>query len=188
MTSSFKRKAGAAGVAALIVGGAIAITAPAVASPSRANPRALEAPQIAQIRQEVRRYADVKVALDEGFVQAGPCAASPDGGMGIHFIKPDRMAGPIDAAKPQILLYGPTKDGDLALLGVEYWRADADQDLATDPDRPSLFGVAFDGPMPGHDAAMPVHYDLHVWLNTPNPSGLFAPWNPKVSCDPKAWN
>jgi hypothetical protein len=29
---------------------------------------------------------------------------------------------------------------------------------------------------------MPIHYDLHVWLWQHNPSGLFAPWNPDVTC------
>ena len=59
---------------------------------------------------------------------------------------------------------------------------DADQDLTTDADRPSLFGRGFDGPMPGHDPTMPVHYDLHAWIYTPNPDGMFTPFNPLVSC------
>jgi hypothetical protein len=29
---------------------------------------------------------------------------------------------------------------------------------------------------------MPVHYDLHVWLWEDNPSGLFAMFNPSLSC------
>jgi hypothetical protein len=61
-------------------------------------------------------------------------------------------------------------------------RVDADGSLATDDDRPSIFGQPFDGPMPGHNPAMPVHYDLHVWLSADNPSGLFAQFNPSLSC------
>jgi hypothetical protein len=34
----------------------------------------------------------------------------------------------------------------------------------------------------GHAPGMPVHYDLHVWLWKTNPSGLFNPWNPDLSC------
>ena len=68
------------------------------------------------------------------------------------------------------------------MVGVEYWKADADQNLATAGDRPSLFGVTFDGPMPGHNPTMPIHYDLHVWLFADNPSGMFAPFNPTLSC------
>jgi len=58
----------------------------------------------------------------------------------------------------------------------------ADQNLGTDGDRPVLLGQPFDGPMPGHGPGMPVHYDLHVWTHKANPAGVFAPWNPKVSC------
>lgn len=43
-------------------------------------------------------------------------------------------------------------------------------------------GLPFDGPMPGHETGMPVHYDLHVWLFRHNPDGLLAPFNPAVSC------
>jgi hypothetical protein len=69
-------------------------------------------------------------------------------------------------------------------VGLEYWKADADGDLSTDEDRPSLFGQPFDGPMPGHNPGMPVHYDLHVWLFAKNPSGFFAPFNPELNCAP----
>jgi hypothetical protein len=30
------------------------------------------------------------------------------------------------------------------------------------------------------------HYELHVWTHRPNPSGLFAEWNPAVTCPPMA--
>ena len=36
--------------------------------------------------------------------------------------------------------------------------------------------------MLGHSATMPIHYDLHVWLYRQNPAGIFARWNPRVSC------
>ena len=61
-------------------------------------------------------------------------------------------------------------------------KIDADQNLATDGDRPSIFGVPFDGPMPGHNPTMPIHYDLHVWFWEDNPLGEFVPFNPAVSC------
>ena len=84
--------------------------------------------------------------------------------------------------RPEILVYQPTRNGKLRLGAVEYFQADGDQDLATDPDRPSMFGMPFDGPMLGHDPKMPIHYDLHVWLYRHNPAGRFAMWNPTVSC------
>lgn len=65
---------------------------------------------------------------------------------------------------------------------MEYLVFDADGDLSTAEDRPTLFGRAFDGPMLGHGPGMPVHYDQHVWLWKHNPNGMFAQWNPTLSC------
>ena len=103
--------------------------------------------------------------------------------MGVHAINFALLMDPaIDPLRPEGLLYAPNEDGQLKLVGVEYLKVDADQNLATDGDRPSVLGTAFDGPMPGHDADMPVHYDLHVWLVERNPNGLFEQWNPAISC------
>jgi hypothetical protein len=103
--------------------------------------------------------------------------------MGVHAVNPDLMGDPaIDPLRPEILLYIPDKHGKLRLVGLEYWKADADQDLTTAQDRPSIFGQPFDGPMPGHNPVMPVHYDLHVWVWEDNPLGLFAPVNSNLAC------
>ncbi len=45
-----------------------------------------------------------------------------------------------------------------------------------------LFGQTFQGPMRAHHPGMEKHYDLHVWLWKENPEGLFAEWNPDVTC------
>ena len=136
--------------------------------------------QLAEVRAATARYHRVEAALADGYRPSPECAASPDGAMGVHYVNPARM-GEIDPERPAILLYVPSPDGP-RLAGVEYFQADADQDLASDGDRPSLFGQPFDGPMPGHGPGMPVHYDLHVWLWANNPAGTFAPWNPALSC------
>ncbi len=137
---------------------------------------------LAELRRDLSPYKDVDVALADGFVPVSECTESPLGGMGVHFLNPDRAMAPVDAEKPAILLYAPTDDGGYRLLGAEWFAAGADQDLSTHDDRPSLWGRPFDGPMTGHDPGMPVHYDLHVWLYDSNPAGVFAPWNTSVSC------
>jgi len=136
------------------------------------------------VRADVARYHSLAQAERDGYVVTGePCVASPAGTMGIHATNAALMADDaIDPIRPEILLYVPKANGRLELVGVEYWKADADGSLATAADRPSLFGLPFAGPMPGHNPAMPVHYDLHVWLWEDNPSGLFAPFNPAISC------
>lgn len=132
------------------------------------------------------RYHSFNQAEKHGYTVAGePCVASPLGTMGFHANNPALMADPaIDPLRPEILLYAPKANGKLTLVGVEYFKADADQNLATDSDRPSILGQPFDGPMPGHNPTMPIHFDLHVWLWQDNPSGLFAPFNPTLSCTP----
>jgi hypothetical protein len=80
----------------------------------------------------------------------------------------------------------PFANGKLKLVGVEYWKADADQKLDTREDEPTLLDQPFGAPMEGHAPGMPVHYDLHVWLFKDNPAGMFAPFNPTLTCPPAA--
>lgn len=137
-------------------------------------------------RRATARYHQVNVAIADGFVPTPECAAHPtQGGMGIHYVNPARIADPaVNAREPEILLYEPGPDGKLRLVGLEWFAVDPDQNLATDHGRPELFGVPFDGPMPGHDPDMPVHFDLHAWTWKHNPAGTFATWNPTVTCKP----
>lgn len=140
------------------------------------------AKRLAQVKAVNDKYRSVDAAKADGYVPASPCESSPAGGMGIHYLNPAAsMDSTIDPLKPEVLLYAPTAGG-LELVGVEYFKADADQDLSTDGDRPSVFGRAFDGPMLGHSPTMPKHFDLHVWLWKHNPTGMFAQWNPDVHC------
>jgi hypothetical protein len=169
------------GLALLFAAGAVALAATlAVATDAGASPPdALQAAKAASAR-----YHSVQQALADGYSGVGePCVEIPGAAMGIHYVNGALIAdGVIDPARPEILLYVPDEKGDLKLAGVEYFQVDADQDLATAGDRPSIFGQPFDGPMPGHSPTMPVHYDLHVWFWQPNTSGLFAPFNPGASC------
>ncbi len=138
--------------------------------------------QLAALKKSLAPYRDVAVAEAAGFIPVSGCEASDAGAMGVHYLNPARAAQAPDPTRPAVLLYSPTGDDSMRLLGAEWFQADADQDLATDADRPTLFGQPFDGPMPGHNPMMPVHYDLHVWLYDSNPAGVFAPWNPSVEC------
>jgi hypothetical protein len=135
-------------------------------------------------RQATTQFRDVEVAKKAGYEKAGECAEDPKyGGMGVHYEHGELIRdGKLDVERPEVLVYQPTRTGKLRLGAVEYFLPDADQDLATDPDRPTLFEMPFDGPMLGHSPQMPIHYDLHVWLYRHNPAGMFAMWNPRVKC------
>lgn len=178
MSSRLRRSAAAVAAAGIALSVAIA------ANP--ANAERSSSSSLADVRRATARYHQVSVALEEGFVAAADCTAHPQlGGMGLHYVHPARLADPrVDANEPEILLYEPLPGGRLRLVGVEWFAVDPDQNLETDDGRPELFGVPFDGPMPGHGPGMPVHFDLHAWTWKHNPAGMFAPWNPKVTCTP----
>ncbi len=166
---------------------AVMATAMALAIPAFAAPADTDADVqkgLAQVRQATAKYHDVEEALADGYLATHTCVEVPGlGGMGYHYVKPALVGDPsVNPLEPELLLYAPSGNGQLKLVGVEYFVVDADQDLSTDEDRPSLFGVPFDGPMPGHEPEMPVHYDLHAWVWQANPIGIFAPFNPNVHC------
>lgn len=148
----------------------------------RASSPAAIRKQLDTVKRVTDRYETVGAASAAGYVPGSPCEATPQGGMGFHYVNPAAMQDPkIDPLRPEVLLYEQLAGG-LQLIGVEYVKVDNDQSVATDGDRPTIFGRAFDGPMLGHAPGMPIHFDQHVWLQKRNPSGMFAQWNPDVSC------
>ena len=165
---------------------AVSVSANAKRKPPSSPHRTTLQRELQAVKAATARYHSFKQARRAGYSVAGePCVASPLGTMGIHATNAALMANPgINPLRPEILLYVRKGNGKLRLVGLEYWKADADGKLATANDRPSLFGHAFDGPMPGHNPTMPVHYDLHVWIWKANPSGMFAQFNPTLSCTP----
>ena len=160
-----------------------AITAGAVAAVASNDSPAVKS-ALATAKAATAQYQNVDAALAAGYVPVGACTEVPGlGAMGIHYLHPGYASDSvIDAAKPELLLYLPKPGGRLVLIGVEYFKADADQNLSTDGDRPTLAGVPFDGPMAGHEPGMPVHYDLHAWVWRHNQGGVFAQFNSKVDC------
>lgn len=141
--------------------------------------------QLDKARKATAKYKDVDRAMAAGYKPASPCVSAEGlGGMGFHYVKSALMGTPkVEAKKPEALLFAPGRAGGKPkLIGVEYMKIDADNDVATDNDRPKLFGQDFDGPVAARFPGDAVHYELHVWLHKKNPSGLFAPFNPNVSC------
>ena len=151
------------------------VPAAAAAVPDR------EGAQLAALRAATAKYHNVQRAIADGYLPTAECAESPAGAMGYHYLNPD-LIGSTDLRRPAVLLYAPSPSGRLKLVAAEYVVFDADGDLSTDHDRPSMFGRGFDGPMPGHVTGMPVHYELHAWVWAHNPDGTFADWNPSLSC------
>ena len=150
---------------------------------------------LALARQSTAAFLRENRALAAGYVATPDCVAVPGaGGMGYHYANFAAAADiEVDPRVPEILVYEQRPNGQRALVALEYfapvlsngvpWMGSATQPPpAIDNPPPVLFGRTFDGPHPGHGPGMPWHYDLHVWVWKHNPSGIFAPFNPRVIC------
>lgn len=124
--------------------------------------------QLAAVRRATAKYHDVDVAIADGYVEGSPCVASSAGAMGHHYVKGSLIGGEtIEATQPQVLLYIPEGDGDLRLVGVEYVHPAGGEVLGQ-----PLF----------HDSPAGPDTALHVWVWQANPDGMFAAYNPNLSC------
>jgi hypothetical protein len=167
-------------------------------------------PSLEQVRAATERFRDVKVALAEGYVRdptdtcdSAEMMGKPAtlGAMGIHFFRPDLLgisAPPnprvdgngthTDFNKPAILIYEPQADGSLQLVAVENLVFQKAWHAAGNKKPPRFHGVEWDtmqdDPATKIDEAhmFEPHYDRHVWLYRDNPNGMFAQFNPAVSC------
>ncbi len=71
-------------------------------------------------------------------------------------------------------MYEPGPGGHYRLVGMEYI---VPIDAWEGEDLPSLLGQEYH---PNENLGL---YTLHLWLWRDNPNGLFAAWNPKVTCE-----
>ena len=122
-----------------------------------------------------------------GLPPEGPlheCIASFDntGAMGFHYINGNLLDGVIDPAAPEALVYAPDKHGKLKLVALEYV-VFADAWASSEP--PMLFDQMFMFTPAPNRYAIPAFWSLHAWIYKDNPTvpdGMFAPFNPDVSC------
>lgn len=126
------------------------------------------------VRQATARFHSTTQAVKAGYQADDHCVAVPGlGGMGYHWKNPELIDPIFDPLQPEMLLYARGPNGQLQLVGVEYLMINVGQE------RPSFGGYPLD--VNGTPVPVP-HYSLHVWLYEDNPNGIFAPFNPNVSC------
>jgi hypothetical protein len=121
------------------------------------------------------------------------CIADPEmGAMGVHYLNlalvpeltapdPTTIQGSVDSLNPELLVYAPGPNGQQRLVALEYLVLRASWD-PYHAERPSLFGRTFDLTLSGNRYGLPDFYSLHAWIWDPNPSDMFAGFNPRVSC------
>jgi len=113
-------------------------------------------------------YAYEPYAVADGFT---PTACAP--GLGYRYVN-EQNVGQTDPEKPAALLY---EDGPYGrrLIAVE-WIAKAESGVAA----PAMFGQTFQKPVDASDLGS--GYTLRAWIYKTNPSGLFNPTHPDVTC------
>jgi len=122
-----------------------------------------------------RGVHNLHTAMAAGWsAQITGCMVSAAGGMGFHYGNPAYIDGIVRVDQPELLLYEPEEDGGMRLVAVEYIIP-----YAAHP-RDAAPPVLFDQRFTQNDAFQ--LWGLHVWVWKHNPSGMFADWNPKVSC------
>jgi hypothetical protein len=130
---------------------------------------------VERVRKATERFRNLATAQASGYTSQYPagCASSAAGGQGFHYLNPALADSTINLLTPELVMYEPQRNGKLELVGVDYvvpftaWKS-------TTP--PTLLGVPF---MRNEPLGV---WALHIWTARENPSGMFAMWNPRVSC------
>lgn len=166
--------------------------------------------EIDKIRDSVKRFQDVEVALHEGYLRdpTDHCVNAEDvgdpaelGSMGIHYFRPDLLGitateprvdgngNNLDFLNPSVLIYEPQADGSMALVAVENLVFIAAWEAAGNSAPPTLLGREWDRMVDDPDTEIDEahgfapHYDQHVWVFRDNPLGPLEPFNPAATCE-----
>lgn len=147
--------------------------------------------ELAQVRRATARFHRLDEALAAGYelgwvngsgvrIITG-CVSNPTAGaMGYHYFQPQLMAdNAVDANEPEALVYESTPDGGRKLVAVEWLVRSAQSNPPGVSTPPSVLGMEMEilVPPPG-----PAFYLAHAWIWKNNPAGMFADWNPEVTC------
>lgn len=141
---------------------------------------------VADVRAATAKYHDLEAALADGYIQFYVCTEEPGvGTMGQHYANLDLVVGDpaIDPLRPEVLVYEPKRNGDgYRLVAVEYVTIQELWVGANGSAVPTVLGRELSLTAAGNRYGMPAFYQRHAWLWEPNPDGLFADWNPNVTC------
>lgn len=128
------------------------------------------------VRDATGRFSSTSEAIKAGYLPDNHCVSVPGlGGMGYHWVNPSLIDAVFDPRKPEAILYARDPGGNLRMVAVEYIVINTGQPAPMFGNQP--FDVGGSPPL----GTVP-HWTLHVWLYEHNPSGMFKPFNPNISC------
>jgi hypothetical protein len=160
-------------------------------------------PTLEELRAATSKYASIAVAEADGYVRdpMDTCETPYHVGifenlgvMGVHYLRRDLLGideegsrldvtgTHTDFLEPAVLVYEPRPDSTLALVAIANIVSASAWEAAGNREGPTLGDVRFAFSDANAGTGFAASYDLHVWLHRDNPSGMFAPYNPAVTC------
>jgi hypothetical protein len=142
---------------------------------------------VKQARAATARFNSVEQAERAGYgpfpegVPLHECIMALDdsGGMGIHWVNGALLDTGLDELTPEVLVYAPRPNGSLELVALEYVIFDSAVPAGTTP---TVFGEDLTLVPAGNRYEIPAFWQKHIWLYEDNEAGLFADFNPSVTC------
>lgn len=133
---------------------------------------------VALIREATADFHDVEAARAAGYLPPDPdrCLESDAGVMGYHHVNRELLDDRLEVERPEIVVYAPTTEDERKLVNVEYvipysaWPRDEAPPRILGQDLKRSDGLEI--------------WYLHVWVWEENPNGVFADWNPTLTCSP----
>jgi hypothetical protein len=145
--------------------------------------------ELAAVRQATARFHRVQAATEAGYelgylngagvrIITGCIAHPTAGAMGYHYFNKELVDDlVVDPLKPEGLVYAPAPDGQLKLVAVEYVVPGPNSNPPGVSEPPMVFGMEM------HILLTPPGFYIHhAWIWSHNRAGMFADWNPEVTC------
>ena len=145
--------------------------------------------ELAQVRQVTARFHRVEEAIAAGYelgwvngsgvrIITGCVAHPTEGAMGYHYFNQELVDDlAVDPLEPEVLVYESAPNGGLRLVAVEWVVPGPNTNPPGVSDPPSVLGMEM------HILVPAVGFWLkHAWIWKHNPAGMFADWNPEVTC------
>lgn len=145
--------------------------------------------QLAQLRRVTARFHRVDQAIAAGYelgwvngsgvrIITGCVSHPTEGAMGYHYFNQELVDDlAVDPLAPEVLVYAPAPNGRLRLVAVEWVVPGPNTNPPGVSEPPSVLGMEM------HILVPAVGFWLkHAWIWKHNPAGMFADWNPRVTC------
>jgi hypothetical protein len=163
----------------------LALSSLALAQHEMQQDSASSPPNLVQlVRAATEKYINVNAATAAGYSPFLGCVTGQDhGAMGVHYVNGTLLnAGQIDASQPQALIYEPSPNGTMRLVGVEFIVFSEAWLQSNNNTPPVLDGQVFQFVDSPNRFNIPAFFELHVWAWRKNPQGAYVDWNNKVTC------